>query len=433
MHSVGMSTGMGPVLSDQATPDDSPDRRVVPATYDAAMNMPRSGGPVRFLHSADWQLGMTRRFLGPESQAIFTADRLAAVVALGTLATEHGAQFVVVAGDAFEDNAVPRSVVLRAAEVLATFPVPVLILPGNHDPLDVSSVLQCRDFASAVEGGAVTVMDGSGPIEVVPEVEVVGVPWTSKRPDPARLPALLGSLEKPAGVRILVAHGGTDEVYGGDTPSVEALSVAQLEQAVDGGLVDYIALGDRHSVTRVGSGGRIWYSGSPETTAFDDVEKDSGHALLVELDPGAGDDSSDRGGCDVTPLRTGSWSFRAITAEIGSDEDLDALRDEIEEIGDKPRTVLKLGLTGTVGVALRARIDDLLEKWAELFASAYLRERLTHLVVRAEDTDFSDLVDGYAGRAVEDLVVLAGSSSAEAEDAGNALGLLYRLVDGATR
>lgn len=395
------------------------------------MTTPRGGDTVRFLHTADWQLGMTRRFLGDESQAVFTADRLAAVSALGELATEHAAQFVVVAGDAFEDNAVPRSVVLRAAEVLAGFTVPVLVLPGNHDPLDVSSVLRCRDFASAVGGGAVVVLDGSGPVEVIPGVEVVGVPWTSKRPDPGRLPALLAELEPTDGQRILVAHGGTDEVYGGHSPSVEAIRVGDLEAAIDAGHLDYVALGDRHSVTRVGSGDRIWFSGSPETTAFDDVEKESGYALLVEL--GGKSQSGDRGTCDVTPIRTGRWSFLAISAEIETEADLDALAERIDAVEDKPRTVIKLALTGTVGVALRARIDDLLDTWSALFASAYLRERLTHLVVRADDSDFTDLVDGYAGRAVEDLVATASSDGPESVDAGNALSLLYRLVDGGTR
>ncbi|MDX2355744.1 metallophosphoesterase family protein [Dietzia sp. PP-33] len=395
------------------------------------MDRRRNGDVIRFLHSADWQLGMTRRFLGTESQAVYTADRLAAVASLGELATEYGAGFVVVAGDAFEDNAVPRSVVLRAAEALAAFPVPVLVLPGNHDPLDVSSVLRCRDFSSAVHGGAVTVLEDSEPVEVLPGVEVVGVPWTSKRPDPARLPALLASLGPTDGLRVLVAHGGTDEVYGGDAPSVEAIRVADLEDSVGAGHLDYVALGDRHSVTRVGSGNRIWFSGSPETTAFDDVEKDSGHALLVEL--GRPDATGSRVDCAVTPVRTGRWSFRAINAEIETEADLEALSERVEAVGDKSRTVLKLGLTGTVGVALRARIDDLLDTWAALFAAAYLRERLTHLVVRAEDSDFTDLVDGYAGRAVEDLVEAAASDGPDAEDAGNALSLLYRLVDGGVR
>ncbi|MDV8000568.1 exonuclease SbcCD subunit D [Rhodococcus sp. IEGM 1408] len=395
------------------------------------MNKPRDVGTVRFLHSADWQLGMTRRFLGAESQAVYTADRLAAVAALGTLASQHGAEFVVVAGDAFEDNAVPRSVVLRAAEALAAFPVPVLILPGNHDPLDVSSVFRCRDFSSAVEGGSVIILDGSGPVDVVSGVEVVGVPWTSKRPDPARLPALLSDLEPTQGVRIVVAHGGTDEIYVGDSPSVEAIRVAALDEAIEAGLVDYVALGDRHSVTRVGSGNRIWFSGSPETTAFDDVERDSGHALLVEL--GKRSPAGERGDCTVTPLRTGRWSFLAVSAEIDTEEDLDALAEHVDAVEDKQRTVLKLGLTGTVGVALRARIDDLLETWSALFASAYLRERLTHLVVRAEDSDFTDLVDGYARHAVQDLVAAAGAGGPESEDAGHALSLLFRLVDGAVR
>lgn len=405
--------------------------RVGPTSYDAAMTTPRGGDTVRFLHTADWQLGMTRRFLGDESQAVFTADRLAAVAALGELATEHGAQFVVVAGDAFEDNAVPRSVVLRAAEVLAGFTVPVLVLPGNHDPLDVSSVLRCRDFASAVDGGAVVVLDGSGPVEVMPGVEVVGVPWTSKRPDPSRLPALLSSLEPTDALRVLVAHGGTDEIYGGHSPSVEAIAVSSLEEAVDSRRLDYVALGDRHSVTRVGSGERIWFSGAPETTDFDDVEKDSGHALLVEIDrtaPGGA-----RGRCTVTPLRSGRWSFLAVNAQIDTDADLDALAARIEAIGDKPRAVLKLGLTGTVGVALRARIDQEVERWAALFACAYLRETRTHLVVRSDDTDLTDLVDGYAGRAVEDLMEMAAVGGPEARDAGHALSLLYRLVDGGAR
>lgn len=395
------------------------------------MTTPRGGETVRFLHTADWQLGMTRRFLGGESQAVYTADRLAAVAALGELATQHGAEFIVVAGDAFEDNAVPRSVVLRAAEVLAGFPVPVLILPGNHDPLDVSSVLRCRDFESAVDGGAVVVLDGSGPVQVLPGVEVVGVPWTSKRPDPSRLPALLASLEPTDELRVLVAHGGTDEVYGGHSPSVEALSVSALEEAVDSRRLDYVALGDRHSVTRVGSGGRIWFSGAPETTDFDDREVDSGHALLVELGRSGADGT--RGAVEVTPLRTGRWSFSAVNARIDTDADLDALVARIDSIGDKPRTVLKLGLTGTVGVALRARIDQEVERWAALFACAYLRETRTNLVVRTDDTDLSDLVDGYAARAVADLVETAAQGGPDAEDAGNALSLLYRLVDGGER
>src|SRR5699024_12361857 len=132
-------------------------------------------------------------------------------------------------------------------------------------------------------------------------------------------------------VRVLVAHGGTDEVYSGQSPSVESISVAALEETVDAGLVDYVALGDRHSVTRVGSGDRIRYSGSPETTAFDDVEEDSGSALLI----GLGRDGADgaRSGCEVTALRTGRSTIRALTAQIDTDDAPDALAGRVQATG----------------------------------------------------------------------------------------------------
>ena len=81
----------------------------------------------------------------------------------------------------------------------------------------------------------------------------------------------------------------------------------------------------------------------------------------------------------------------------------------------------------------RAFLETSAETWDAVFASAYLRRSRTHLVVRAEDSDFTDLVDGYAGRAVADLVDMAATGGVDAEDAGHALSLLYRLVDGGTR
>ena len=43
----------------------------------------------------------------------------------------------------------------------------------------------------------------------------------------------------------------------------------------------YVALGDRHSTTEVGGTGRIWYSGAPEPTAYDEI--DPGNVLIVDL------------------------------------------------------------------------------------------------------------------------------------------------------
>ena len=46
-------------------------------------------GMLRFLHSADWQLGMTRHYLSDEAQTRFTAGRLDVIAEIGELAVEE--------------------------------------------------------------------------------------------------------------------------------------------------------------------------------------------------------------------------------------------------------------------------------------------------------------------------------------------------------
>ena len=60
---------------------------------------------VTFIHSSDFQLGMTRWFLDDDAQSRFDDSRLRAIARLGDLAEESGAEFIVVAGDVFDANA----------------------------------------------------------------------------------------------------------------------------------------------------------------------------------------------------------------------------------------------------------------------------------------------------------------------------------------
>ena len=77
---------------------------------------------VTFIHTSDFQLGMTRWFLSPAAQSRFDDDREAAVLRLGELATETGAEFIVVAGDVFEHNSLNKSTLLRARGPLREAP-----------------------------------------------------------------------------------------------------------------------------------------------------------------------------------------------------------------------------------------------------------------------------------------------------------------------
>lgn len=73
----------------------------------------------RFMHTSDWQLGVTRQFLGADSQARWAEARFEGIRNLGRIAKEEGCEFIVVAGDIFESNQVDRRTVLKACEVMA--------------------------------------------------------------------------------------------------------------------------------------------------------------------------------------------------------------------------------------------------------------------------------------------------------------------------
>src|SRR6201988_711712 len=136
---------------------------------------------MRFLHTADWQLGMTRHFLAGDAQLRYSAAGRDAVAGLAALATEVGAEFVVVAGDVFEHNQLAPQVISQSLEAMRAIGVPVYLLPGNHDPLDASSVYTSALFMTECPDN-VTVLDRPGVHEVRQGVQLVAAPWTSKAP-----------------------------------------------------------------------------------------------------------------------------------------------------------------------------------------------------------------------------------------------------------
>jgi DNA repair exonuclease SbcCD nuclease subunit len=370
---------------------------------------------IRFLHSGDWQLGMTRSVLGDEAQARFAEARIAVVRALGELARAQRCDFALVCGDVFESSQIERRTLARALEAIASIPVPVYLLPGNHDPLDAASVYRSAAFRDAAPDH-VHVLGDASPRSVAPGVELVGAPWLSRRP--AQNPALgaLAGLGPPGPLRILAAHGGVDALTP-DRRDASLLPLAPIEEAIAAGRIHYAALGDRHSKTRVGATGRIWYAGAPEPTDFD--EREPGHALVVELD---------RAGVRVEPHAVGTWRFaRPAALELAGPDDLDALADRLTDFDAKERTALRLELRGSLDLHGAARLEGLLERARDLFAG--LDARSDELRVAAGAYEISKLaLAGFAARAVAKLDAEASGDGADAVVARDALALLVRLA-----
>jgi len=379
---------------------------------------------MRFLHTADWQLGMTRHFLAGDAQPRYSAARRDAVAGLGALAAEVGAEFVVVSGDVFEHNQLPPKVIGQSLEAMRAIGIPVYLLPGNHDPLDASSVYTSALF-TAERPDNVVVLDRAGVHQVRPGLEIVAAPWRSKVPTTDLAAEVLDGLPAAAVTRILVAHGGVD-VLDPDRDKPSLIRLATLDEALSRGAVHYVALGDKHSLTQVGGSGRVWYSGSPEVTNFDDVESDPGHVLVVDVD-----EADPRRAVSVTARHVGCWRFVTMHRQVDSSRDIADLDVNLDLMTEKDRTVVRLALTGSLTVTDRAALDACLDKYARLFAWLGLWERHTDLAVIPADGEFSDLgIGGFAAAAVEELVATAREEdSATAVDAQAALALLLRLTD----
>jgi DNA repair exonuclease SbcCD nuclease subunit len=378
---------------------------------------------MRFVHTADWQLGMTRYFLNGEAQPRYSAARRDVVASLGPLAQEAGAEFVVVAGDVFEDNQLAPRVVSQSLEAMRAIGIPVYLLPGNHDPLDASSVYTSALFTSECPDNVI-VLDRAGVHHVRPGLQIVAAPWRSKAPTNDLIADVLDDLPADGTIRIVVGHGAVDIlVPDKDRPSL--IKLAALDAAIARGAVHYVALGDKHSRMQVGSTSRVWYSGSPEVTNYDDIEPDPGQVLVVDID-----EQHPARPVQVDARRVGTWRFISLHRSVDNSRDVADLDINLDLMPGKERTVVRLGLSGSLTVTDKATLDACLDKYARLFAALVPWDKRTDIAVVPADGEFDDLgIGGFAASAVDELVATARSEGDVADDARAALALLLRLVD----
>ncbi len=378
---------------------------------------------MRFVHTADWQLGMTRYFLNGEAQPRYSAARREVVAGLRALAEEAEAEFVVVAGDVFEHNQLAPRVVSQSLEAMRGIGVPVYLLPGNHDPLDASSVYTSALFTAECPDN-VTVLDGPGVHRVRPGLEIVAAPWTSKAPTTDLVAEVIDDLPADGTTRVVVGHGAVDIfVPDKDRPSLIQLAARRS--------------GDRPRSCALCGVGR---------QALSHAGRRDGPHLVLRLARGhqlrrhrtrprtrvGGRHRRRRPGqaCKCRAATGGPVEVRDLHHAVDNSRDIADLDINLDLMSDKERTVVRLALTGSLTVTDKAALDACLDKYARLFAALGLWERQSEIAVIPADGEFDDLgIGGFAAAAVDELVAAARSDGEDADDARAALSLLLRLVD----
>ena len=222
---------------------------------------------LKIIHTADIHLGDD---LQPEIAARAFLGVLNRVVA-------EAADLLVIAGDLFDSNRAARANLDFALEHLSRLSVPVVLLPGNHDPFDEQSVYREVDLKERCPSiHLISATDGELLRFPRLSLTVWGRPVVEHSPqfEP------LGSIppRSSGDWHIAVAHGfhvatGEESFRSSPIPD-EAIAQAGW---------DYLALGHVHPYRDVSRGDVVaCYSGTP--ARFKALERAAGHVALVEFD-----------------------------------------------------------------------------------------------------------------------------------------------------
>lgn len=370
---------------------------------------------VKFIHTADWQIGMTRHFLSPQVQGEFSGDRINAIRRIGETAHACGAEFILVCGDVFESNRIASRDIAQALDAMRDTRLPIYLLPGNHDTLGPNSIYDSPDFTARCPSN-VTVLRDLGPHVIKDGVELLAAPWTTKHPggDPlSGLSELLSTLTADGTVRIVAGHGMLEELEP-DRSKLDVIHRERLDEAIASGVISYVALGDRHIRWPADDSGAIHYSGTQEATQYQ--ERERGSVLEVSIDQSL----------QVTPHQVGCWQFKQLAFDLSSDEDLALMARELDSEHEANRTILKLRLTGALTITQAGRLDEAIESQRHRFAALEADYDENSVVVLPGEDEFADIApDGFLRDTINQLTAKA---SAGEEPASQALRLLYQII-----
>ncbi|MFO0563615.1 MAG: metallophosphoesterase family protein [Polyangiales bacterium] len=320
----------------------------------------------RFVHSADWQMGMRAAHAGASADSVRRA-RIDAAERVAAAARARAVDFVVLCGDTFEDNQVERSLVAQTVEIMASCRCPVYVIPGNHDALVAGSVWSDGSFARAP---TVRVLRDESPVET--QAGVTLWPCVARARHDERDPTAWVRVPNDDRVHVVLAHGTVESVHYEEPWYPIARDCADRTGA------DYVALGHFHAYVGYPSADgvvRMAYSGTHEPTRFG--ERDPGQALLVEVDRRGAAPSIER-------IVTGALRWLVLEASLQEQGDVGRVRAQVEALaeGRAHQSLLRLKLDGY----LRVDEQEALVALAEHVRTAFLFGRV-EATLRPAPTD----------------------------------------------
>jgi DNA repair exonuclease SbcCD nuclease subunit len=212
-----------------------------------------NGGEVTLVHSSDLHVDDGR------IAAQHGGDGTGGLKAVLAYARSVTADVVLLAGDTFDNHMVTAATIERAAQLLAEAGVPVVLLPGNHDPVTADSVF-VRGGYGAIPGLRILGLSDGGSINFAEhQLEI----WGNAHRDYHDMAPLKDPRPRTTRWQVAMGHGHYEPPETFSNPLRPSWLISN--EAIDATGADYVALGHWDRPAQVGSGiVPAYYSGSPE-------------------------------------------------------------------------------------------------------------------------------------------------------------------------
>ena len=357
---------------------------------------------VRFIHTSDWQIGKVFRFLDDTTMGLLQEARLQAITRLGEHAHDCDVKNVLVAGDIYDMEELSPLSINQPLERMRTFSkVKWHLIPGNHDPHRPNGLWDrllhrgLPDNVRAYIKREPVILQNSG-------MALLPAPLHYRR-ELDDTTAYMDHVELTDGiVRIGLAHGTVTD-FGSSSGKTPNFITPDRVQSAN---LDYLALGDWHGQVKINE--RCWYSGTPETDAFD--IKNGGQALHVEIE-----------GCGATPtvesFPTGYYTWERVTEQINSSEDIDYLDNRLRGLAsDLNRVLVHLKVEGAISLEDRQRFQNQITDGVSA-AFCLMRIDDDHLFAKPTDRDLDQIDRGGFVRTAAEVLKRRAEDDSDVEQA----------------
>lgn len=368
---------------------------------------------------------MTFHGFKEKSRGAMEDDRIEVIESIGDFANNpaNRIDFVLVCGDIFETPRVYDSLVKKTFKKIERIKKPVYVLAGNHEWNGSEFMFTTKYFLENKPANLHVLQAGINSIEGLTGVEIVAAPLEGKEDLIDLVKAQIDLLEPTANIRIVAGHGSIDAIMpaGGRK---DLIALAPIEKALAENKIHYVAMGDRHSTTKVGDSGAVWYSGAPEPTSF--TEDDQRNILAVEVNPGSP--------VKVEKIQVGQWEFIRFGTkfeqhQLRSRQDLDDLEKQIDAIKKQSKTAVKIYLDSVLDFDSDVRRGTLFDEWEDYTLARFEVSKSSKGATIESDPLNEKTPAGLSGYALSAYEELKDSAMADDEDSEIALEALKLLTE----